>query len=137
MFQSYLLICRAYCLTFLTLKRQERQNGLCGLLAGGGAVVFAGEVFAAGFAAFSGLVGGGVGEQRVAGGAPAGAGVAEGADDEDGLLVVGVLGGADGSVFGAGVLAAAVGDAGLAQVGEPEGVVVGFGKELVIMRLST
>ena len=53
-----------------------------------------------GLAAFAGLVGGGVGEQGIAAGFPAGSGEAEGADDQDGF-VVGVVGGADGSVFGA------------------------------------
>ena len=48
---------------------------------------------------------------------------------EDGF-VVGVVGGADGSVFGSGVLAAPVGDTGLAQVGEPDGVAAGFGEEV-------
>jgi hypothetical protein len=92
-------------------------------------VVFVGELVVSGLAAFAGLVGGGVGEQRVAGGFPAGSGVTEGADDEDGF-VVGVVGGADGSVFGSGVLAAPVGDAGLAQVSEPNGVAAGFGEEV-------
>ena len=61
--------------------------------------------------------------------AHAGSGVGEGADDEDGF-VAGVVGGADGAVFGAGVLAAPVADAGLAQVAEPEGVAAGFGREV-------
>src|SRR6266498_3409786 len=91
--------------------------------------VFVGELVASGFAAFAGLVGGGVGEQRVAAGFPAGSGVGEGADDEGGF-VVGVVGGADGAVVGSGVLAAAVGDAGLAQVAEPDGVAAGFGEEV-------
>ena len=60
---------------------------------------------------------------------PAGSGVGEGADDEGGFLV-GVVGGADGSVFGSGVLAAPVGDAGLAEVAEAEGVAAGFGEEV-------
>src|SRR5205823_2425905 len=71
----------------------------------------------------------GVGEQRVTGGLPAGSGVGEGPDDEDGFLV-GVVGGADRSVVGSGVLAAPVGDAGLAQVGEADGVAAGFGQEV-------
>src|SRR6266487_4000367 len=114
----------------LTLKRQYSVDGLRSLTADRYAVVFAGELVASGLAAFAGLVGGGVGEQRVSGGAPAGSGVAEGADDQDGLFVAGVVGGADGSVFGSGVLAAPVGDAGLAQVGEPDGVAAGFGQEV-------
>ncbi len=65
--------------------------------------------------AFSGLVGGGVGQEGVADGFPAGSGVSEVADDEGGFLVC-VLGGTDGLVLGAGVLGAAVGDAGVAQV---------------------
>ena len=88
--------------------------GLCGLAASTGTVVFVGELIMSGVAAFAGLVGGGVGEQRVAGGFPAGSGVGEGADDQDGLLVVGVVGGADGAMVRSGVLAAPVGDAGLA-----------------------
>ena len=75
------------------------MGGLRGLATGCGAVVFVGELVVSGLAAFAGLVGGGVGEQRVAGGFPAGSGVGEGADDEDGF-VVGVVGGADGAVFG-------------------------------------
>jgi hypothetical protein len=67
-------------------------------MAGGRAVVFVGEFVAPGLAPFSGLVGGSVGEQRVAAGFPAGSGESEGADDQDGF-VVGVVGGADGSVF--------------------------------------
>jgi hypothetical protein len=51
-------------------------------------VILIGEFVASGLAAFAGLVGGGVGEQRVAGGFPAGSGVGEGADDEDGVLPV-------------------------------------------------
>src|SRR6185437_2038552 len=62
-------------------------------------------------------------------GCPSGSGVGEGADDQGGF-VVGVVGGADGSVVGSGVLAAAVGDAGLAQVAEPDGVAAGFGEEV-------
>jgi hypothetical protein len=45
-------------------------------------------------------------------------------------VVVGVVRGADGSVFGSGVLAAPVGDAGIAEVAEAEGVVAAFGEEL-------
>ncbi len=101
----------------------------CSLAAARRTVVFVGELVASGLAAFAGLVGGGVGEQGVAAGFPAGSGVGEGADDQDGFLV-GVVGGADGSVLGAGVLAAPVGDAGLAQVAEPEGVAAGFGQEV-------
>ena len=71
----------------------------------------AGEFFVSGLASFSGLVGGGAGQEGIAGGFPAGCGVGEVADDEGGFLV-GVVGGADGAVFGAGVLGAAVGDAG-------------------------
>ena len=103
--------------------------GLCGLAASTGMVIFVGEFVASGLAAFAGLVGGGVGEQGVAAGFPAGSGVGEGADDEDGF-VVGVVGGADGAVFGSGVLAAPVADAGLAQVAEPDGVAAGFGQEV-------
>src|SRR6185437_9951698 len=62
-------------------------------------------------------------------GCPSGSGVGEGADDQGGF-VVGVVGGADGSVVGTGVLAAAVGDARLAQVAEPDGVAAGFGEEV-------
>ena len=72
-------------------------------MAGSCAVVFVGEFVASGLAAFAGLVGGGVGEEGVAAGFPAGSGVGEGADDQGGL-VVGVVGGADGSVFGTGEL---------------------------------
>src|SRR6185437_4414887 len=75
------------------------------------------------------LVGCGVCEQGVAAGFPSGSGVGEGADDQGGF-VVGVVGGADGAVFGSGVLAAAVGDAGLAQVAEADGVAAGFGEEV-------
>jgi len=70
-------------------------------------IVFVGELVVAGLAAFAGLVGGGVSQQRVAGGFPAGSGVGEGADDQDGFFA-GVVGGADGPVFGSGVLSAAV-----------------------------
>src|SRR5215472_14476425 len=104
-------------------------SGSCSLAAGGAMVVFVGELVASGLAAFAGLVGGGVGEQRVSGRAPAGSGEAVGADDQDGFLV-GVVGGADGSVVGSGVLAAPVADADLAQVGEPEGVTAGLGQEV-------
>ena len=75
------------------------------------------------------MVGGGVGEQGVAAGCPSGSGVGEGADDEGGF-VVGVVGGADGSVFGSGVVAAPVDDAGLAEVAEADGVAAGFGEEV-------
>ena len=68
-------------------------------LASDGLDVFVGELVASGFAAFAGLVGGGAGEQGVAAGFPAGSGVGKGADDQDGF-VVGVVGGADGAVFG-------------------------------------
>src|SRR6266487_320202 len=113
----------------LTLKRQYSVDGLRSLTADRYAVVFVSELVASGLAAFAGLVGGGVGEQRIPGRAPAGSGVAEGADDQDGF-VVGVVGGADGSMVGSGVLAAPVADAGLAQVGEPDGVAAGFGEEV-------
>src|SRR5690349_21530304 len=103
--------------------------GLCGLAAGTGTVVFVGELVVSGLAAFAGLVGGAVGEQGVAAGFPAGPGVGERADNQGGFLV-GVVGGADGSVVGSGVLAAPVGDAGLAQVGEADGVAAGFGEEV-------
>src|SRR6266536_2125088 len=103
--------------------------GLCGLAPAGGIVVFVGDLVTSGFPAFAGLIGGGVGEQRVAAGFPAGSGVGESADDER-SFVVGVVGGADGAVFGAGVLAAPVGDAGLAQVAEPYGVAARFGEEV-------
>src|SRR4029077_6843132 len=109
------------CTSVLTLKCQQPAKGLCSLVAGRREVVFVGELVASGLAAFAGLVGGGVGEQGVAAGFPAGSGVGEGADDQGGF-VVGVVGGADGAVVGAGVLAAPVGDAGLAQVAEAEGV---------------
>jgi hypothetical protein len=92
-----------------------------------GAVVFVGELVASGLAAFAGLVGGGVGEQCVSGGAPAGSGVGEGADDQDGFFFAGVVGGADGSVVRSRVLASPVCDAGLAQISEPDGVAAGFG----------
>ena len=84
--------------------------------------MFVGEFVVPGLAAFAGLVGRSVGEQGIAGVAPTGSGVAKGADDQDGFLVVGVVGGADGSVFGSGVLAAPVADAGLAQIAEADGV---------------
>jgi hypothetical protein len=82
-----------------------------------------------GLAAFSGLVGGGVGEEGVAAGCPSGSGVGEGADDEGGFLV-GVVGGPDGSVFGSGVVAAPVDDAGLAEVLKTDGVAAGFSQEV-------
>ena len=41
------------------------------------AAVFVGEFVASGFAAFAGLVGGGVGEEGVSGGVPAGSGVGQ------------------------------------------------------------
>jgi hypothetical protein len=78
----------------------------CGLIGGRAAAVFVGEFVTSGLAAFSGLVGGGVSQECVAAGCPAGTGVGEGADDEGGV-VVGVVGGADGSVFGSGVVAIA------------------------------
>jgi hypothetical protein len=91
--------------------------------------VFGGEFVVSGLTVFAGLIGGGVSEQSVAGCPPAGSDVGEGADDQ-GRFVVGVVGGADGPVFGSGVLAAPVGDAGLAEVAEAEGVVAGFGEEV-------
>ena len=97
--------------------------------ADGGAVVLVGEFFVACFASFSGLVGGGVGQEGVSGGFPAGSGVGEVADDESGFLVR-VVSDADGLVFGAGVLGAAVGDAGGAQGGEGDRVVAAFGEEV-------
>jgi hypothetical protein len=59
----------------------EMTDGSCSLATTVGAVVFVGKLVTSGFAAFAGLVGGGVGEQGVAGGFPAGSGVGEGADD--------------------------------------------------------
>ena len=56
-------------------------------------------------------------------------GVGEGADDEGGFLVL-VVGGADGAVFGSGVVVAPVDDAGLAEVVEADGVAAGFGEEV-------
>lgn len=88
-----------------------------------GGAVFVGEFFAASLLSSSGEGGGGVGEKGVAGGAPAGAGVAEQADGEGGFLA-GVVGGPN----YAGVLrfGAAVGDAGVAQVLEGGRVVAGL-----------
>src|SRR5580658_4470541 len=93
------------------------------------ACVFVGECVVSGLAAFAGLVGGGVGEEGVAAGLPAGSGVSEGADDQGRVLVI-VVGGVDGSVFGSGVVGAAVDDAGLAEVAEGDGVAAGFGEEV-------
>src|SRR6266487_5125876 len=76
----------------LTLKRQYSVDGLRSLTADRYAAVFVGELVASGLAAFAGLVGGGVGEEGVAAGFPAGSGEAEGADDQGGF-VVGVVGG--------------------------------------------
>ena len=84
-----------------------------------------GEVFASGFAPASGLVGGGVGEEGVSGGFPAGADVAEVADDEGGFFLK-VVGGADGVVFGTGCLVAPVEDPDGAQGAEGDRVVTSF-----------
>ena len=46
-----------------------------------------GDFFASGLVAFSGLVGGGAGEEGVSGGFPAGSGVGEVADDQRGFLI--------------------------------------------------
>ena len=83
----------------LTLKCQQMATGLCSLPSSTSAVIFLGELVVSGLATFAGLVGGGVSEQGVAAGFPSGSGVGEGADDQGGF-VVGVVGGADGSVFG-------------------------------------
>ena len=56
---------------------------------------------------------------------PAGSGVGEGADDQDGFLT-GVVGSADGFVFGSRVLMTPVADARLAQVTEPDRVAAGL-----------
>src|SRR5947209_7063335 len=99
-------------LLLLTLKRQECQARLCGLLAGARHPGFAGRFLASGLVSFPGLVGGSVSEEGVAGGGPAGPAIGEVADDQGGFAVAGVVGGADGLVFGAGVLGAAVADPG-------------------------
>ena len=96
----------------LTLKRQA-VTGLCGLPLGIDAdSLLVGEFFASGFASPAGLVGGGVGEEGVSGGFPAGSGVAEAADDEGGFFL-GVVGGTDRAVFGSVYLTTAVEDAGV------------------------
>lgn len=78
-----------------------------------------GEFFAADGASLSGLVCGGVGEEGVSGGFPAGSGVGEIADDERRFVVkVGLTVECVCGVFVAGVLGAAVADAGGAQGGE-------------------
>ena len=91
----------------LTLKRQKSTGRVMRPRRKHWRLYSSASCVASGLAAFAGLVGGGVGEQGVAAGFPAGSGVGEGADDQDGF-VVGVVGGADGSVFGSGVLAAPV-----------------------------
>jgi hypothetical protein len=53
------------------------RRNLRGLTTGTGPDEFVGEFVACGLAAFSGLVGGGVGEEGVAAGCPAGSGVGE------------------------------------------------------------
>jgi hypothetical protein len=102
----------------LTIKRHDADD-LCSATVISEAAIFVGEFVASGLAAFSCLVGGGVGQEGVAAGCPAGSGEGEGADDQGGV-VVGVVGSADGSVFGSGVVGAPVDDAGLAEVGEAE-----------------
>jgi hypothetical protein len=84
--------------------------------------------------AFACLVGGGVGEQGVAGGVPAGAGVGEVADDEDGLLVgvglVPVVRRVGGCVHVLLVSGSSPGGALGAEFAEGHGVVAGFGEEV-------
>jgi hypothetical protein len=97
---------------FLSLKCQKNWAQLCGSLAGARLADIAGGFFATGLATFPGLVGGGVGQQSVACGGPAGSGVGQVADDEGGFLVIGVVGGTDGLVFRPRVLGAALADPG-------------------------
>src|SRR5215475_2235047 len=88
-----------------------------------------GELVAAGFAAFAGLVGGGVGEEGVSCGVPAGSGVGEPGEDDRGFAVEVVLT-VNRLVVRAGVLASPVGDTGLAEGGEGDGVAAGFCEEV-------
>ena len=96
-------------------------------LASGTAGVFGGEFVAPGLAPFAGLVGGGIGKERVCGGVPAGPGKGQPVEDERGSCIVAAF---DRAVFEAGVLMAAVGDAGLAEGGEGDGVAARLGEEM-------
>jgi hypothetical protein len=72
---------------------------------------------------------GGVGKESVSGGAPAGSGIGEDADDQLGFVKV--VDGADGArVAGGLVLGAAVRDAGIPKQPEGDGVAAGFGEEV-------
>src|SRR5215216_3965094 len=75
--------------------------------------------------------GGGVGEQGVAGGVPAGAGEGEGADDEGGFLAY-VVGGADGAgvLVGLVLVVTAKLHADVAQEPEGDRAAAGFGEEV-------
>jgi len=85
------------------------------------------DLAACGVAAFAGLVGGGVGQEGVSEGAPAGSGVGQ-ADDGDRRFGVKVVLTRERRVGGAGVLVPPVGDAGLAEGGEGDGVAAGLGE---------
>src|SRR5215468_5635442 len=88
-----------------------------------------GHEFLAGDAVvLAGACGGGEGELALGGGGVAGSGVLPGGDQQDGVLVEVA---APGVFLAVGVpLGAAVGEAGLAELGEGDRVAVGFGQEV-------